>query len=237
MKCLEKEKDARWQSAEDMLPALEMLGTPSGGITPTHTRPLPGIAARKPRPKVSLAALGVALLVLIAAGGWLFTRVPGGGGGGKIQQLAVLPIQDLSGKDQVFVDAMHDALISAIARKQVVGVVSRSAVMRFKDGSGTTEEIARQLRADAVIEATVFRDGERMRINVQMVEPVSLRYLWAQTYEREVKDVLGAQREIVDTIAAEVATTLSERTTAFGPLFVEPRGEALAALLPRESRP
>ncbi len=236
MRCLEKEKDNRYQTAEEMLPALEILGTPSGGVTPTHTRPLP--AATKPvrRPPWIAIAAGVALLTVAVAGWALLGRA--GAGSGRIDQVAVLPIQDLSGKDQVFVDAMHDALISAIARKQVVGVVSRSAVMQYRDG-GTTADIAKALHADAVIEATVFRDGERMRINVQLTEPVSLRYLWAQTYERDVKDVLDAQREIVDTIAAEVAGTLSGQAASqhAGAMLTDIASDLLAAIPSRESLP
>jgi len=242
MRCLEKEKDARYQTAEEMLPALEVLGTPSGGITPTHTRPLPAMPGRsgggKRPPWLAIAA--AAVIVLGAVAGWmLFGRGGEGSGSGKIDQLAVLPIQDLSGKDQVFVDAMHDALISAIARRQVVGVVSRSAVMRYRDGGGTTEEIAKALHADAVIEATVFRDGERMRINVQMTEPTTLRYLWAQTYERDVKDVLEAQREIVDTIAAEVAGALGGQGAAAhaGAMLTHATGELLAFIPFREPTP
>jgi TolB-like protein/tRNA A-37 threonylcarbamoyl transferase component Bud32 len=241
MRCLEKEKDARYQTAEEMLPALEVLGTPSGGVTPTHTRPLPAMPGRgragKRLPWLAIAAAVV--IVIGAAAGWMMFGRSGKGGGGKINQLAVLPIQDLSGKDQVFVEAMHDALISAIARKQVVGVVSRTAVMRYQGASGTTEEIARALHADAVIEATVFRDGERMRINVQMTEPTTLRYLWAQTYERDVKDVLEAQREIVDTIAAEVAGTLTGKPAAdrAGAMVSRPAGPLLAFISPTESTP
>jgi eukaryotic-like serine/threonine-protein kinase len=239
MRCLEKEKDHRYQTAEEMLPALEVLGTPSGGVTPTHTRPLPAaLGRRKGRPLLPVLT-AVAVVVLAVAGWMLFGRGGKGAGGGKIRQIAVLPIQDLSGKDQVFVEAMHDALISAIARKQVVGVVSRSAVMRFKDGGGTTEEIARALHADAVIEATVFRDGERIRINAQMTEPTTLRYLWAQTYERDVKDVLDAQREIVDTIAAEVAGALSGHAAAprAGAMLTRTTGDLLAAIPFREQTP
>jgi TolB-like protein len=238
MRCLEKEKERRYQTAEEMLPALEVLGTPSGGVTPTHTRPLPATGIRRTRKGmiIGVAAAGVVLVAALA--GWAMLGT-GGSSGGRIEQIAVLPFQDLSGKDQLFVDAMHDALISAIARKQVVGVVSRSAVMRYRGDGGTTAEIARALNADAVIETTVFRDGDRMRINVQLVEPVSLRYLWAQTYEREVRDVLNAQREIVDTIAAEVAGTLGGQGAArqVGAMLQQATGDLLAAIPFREPTP
>jgi len=237
MRCLEKNKEDRYQTAEEMLPALEILGTPSGGVTPTHTRPLPATARPAKRSPWIAVAAGLGL-VLAALAGWALLGRGTGGGSGKIDQLAVLPIQDLSGKDQVFVDAMHDALISAIARKQVVGVVSRSAVMQYRDG-GTTADIAKALHADAIIETTVFRDGERMRINVQLTEPVTLRYLWAQTYERDVKDVLKAQREIVDTIAAEVAGTLKEQAVGqhAGAMLSHTASELLAAIPIREPKP
>jgi TolB-like protein/tRNA A-37 threonylcarbamoyl transferase component Bud32 len=208
---LEKPAEQRWQTAEAMLEPLELAGTPSGGITPTSTRPLPATA--RPRPGRRWYGAGaVGMLMLAAGGGWfVFGRQEGSG---RIEQVAVLPFQDLSGKDKVFVDAMHDALIGALVRQSVVGIVSRNEVMRFRDGGGTTADIAKALHADAVMETTVFRDGDRMRINAQLVEPVTLRYVWSQTYERDVKDVLGAQRELVDAISADLAGTLSGKAIA-----------------------
>ena len=120
----------------------------------------------------------------------------------------MLPITDLSGVDQLFVTAMHDALITALAQLDVVEVVSRSAVMQFQD-SPNTREVARELDVDAVIESTVFRDGDRMRISVQMVEPQTLRHLWTNSYERDVTDVLAVQREVVELIATELGAELA----------------------------
>src|SRR6185503_19257181 len=118
MRCLEKDRDARWKNAEDMLPQLEALATPSGGITPTDTRPLRLTPPRKKGRVGWIAAAAVAVVLLLGTAGILFSR---GGGAGKINELAVLPIQDLSGKDRPFVDAMHDALINALAKENVVG--------------------------------------------------------------------------------------------------------------------
>jgi serine/threonine-protein kinase len=215
MRCLEKEKDSRWQTAEAMLEPLEVAATPSGGITPTFTRPVPAVRPAATGRAMRLG-LGAAGLALAAALGWF--ALGRRGGEGRIEQVAVLPFQDLSGRDKVFVDAMHDALIGALVRKQVVGVASRNEVLRFRDHPGTTAEIASALHADAVMETTVFRDGDRMRINAQLVEPVSLRYVWSQTYERDVKDVLAAQKDIVEAIASDMARTLGGTAVAAAPV-------------------
>ena len=207
MRCLEKNRDDRWQTTEEMLPMLEGLATPSGGITPTNTRPLQALPPKKKSRRGLLVGAVAAGLVVVSAAAFLLTR--GHGGPAKIDQIAVLPIQDLSGKDQVFVDAMHDALINTLAQADIVGVVPRTDVMKYRDGGQTTRQIAEALHVGALIEGTVFRDGDRVRINMQMVEPATLRHLWAQTYEREVKDVLTAQKDIVEQIAAEVDSALT----------------------------
>ena len=204
MRCLEKDREARWRTADEMLPQLEALATPSGGITPTDTRPLRMAPARKKGRMGWIAAAAVVLLLLGSAGFFLARKR----GPGRIAEIAVLPIQDLSGKDRPFVDAMHDALINALAQANVVGVVPRSEVMRFRDGGQTTREIATALNAGAIIEGTVYRDGNRVRINMQMVEPRTLKHLWVQTYERDVSDVLGAQKAIVEQITTEVDAVL-----------------------------
>ena len=90
-----------------------------------------------------------------------------------------------------------------------MGVVPRSAVMTYREQPKGTREIARELSVDAVIEATVFRDGDRMRITVQMTEPESLRLLWSEGYERDVSDVLSAQREIAEQITTDLGSELT----------------------------
>jgi adenylate cyclase len=99
--------------------------------------------------------------------------------------------------------------VTSLARANVVSVVSRSNVMRFQGGGETTREIADALGVQAVVEGTVFRAGDRMRITVQMVDPQSLRQLWSQVYERDVDDVLAVQGEVAGTIATELAGVLT----------------------------
>jgi len=213
MKCLAKKPADRWQTADEMLPLLEVVGTPSGGLTPTDTRPYQATTAAKPG--LRRMVLGAIAAVVVIAGGFGAWALRGGAGGPSgIEQIAVLPIMDLSGQDEVFVNAMHDALISAIALTNTVGVVSRSAVLRMK--SGTTEEIARSLGVQAVMEGSVFRAGDEMRINVQLVEPSTLRHIWTGTYERNVSDVLAAQEEVVQTVAKELSAALSNENSNAG---------------------
>ena len=214
MRCLEKDRADRWQTAEEMLPMLETGATPSGGMTPTDTRPIQATPVAKKRSRrMFIGSAAAALIVLVGAGTVLLR---GSGGGGAIERIAVLPIQDLSGSDQVFVDGVHDALITALAQANVVGVVARSAVMRYRGSSEKTEEIARELGVQALVEGTVFRAGDRMRINVQMVDPTTLRHLWTQTYERDVNDVLSVQGEVVEAIAQELGAVLAGKTSEEG---------------------
>ncbi len=206
MRCLKKDRADRWQTAEHMLPMLETAATPSGGMTPTTTRAIKSTSVRKKDSRRWLIGAVATAVIAISAFAAVMLR---GGGATSIQSIAVLPIQDLSGKDQVFVDAMHDQLISRLAQANVVQVVSRTAVLPYRGSSETTGAIAGKLGAQAVVEATVFRDGKRMRINVQMVDPTTLRYLWTQSYERDVSDVLKAQDEVVQKITTDMDAALA----------------------------
>ena len=213
--CLEKNVSERCQSARDVVFALEALGrlepgsTPSGGVTPYDRHPS---EARGAPPTTTAATTnrrgwligGVAAAVVLAAaiGVWTLT---GGGPTGQIEKIGVLPIEDISGKDQVFVAAMHDNLTNALARLGQAGVESRSTMMRYQGGAKTTRDIARELELDAVVEMTVFRAGDIMRVNVQFTDPVTSRSLWSDTYEQNVKDVLAAQGEVVGKIAKGIA--------------------------------
>lgn len=207
MRCLQKNPADRWQSAEEMLQQLEGLSTSSGGITPTHTRPVRATARRRPRWMMGAAA--AAILVAIGAGGFLAMNA---GGQPGPDRMAVLPIQDISAADAVFVDAMHDQLIVALAQTPGVSVVSRSAVMTYRTAPKPTSEVAQELNVGAVLEGTVFRAGDRMRINMQLVEPRTIAQLWSHSYEIDVRDVLAAQDSVVRQIATGVQGAVTGRT-------------------------
>jgi TolB-like protein len=211
-RCLEKQPADRWQSAEEILRELEAIATPSGGITPTTTRPVKVTDARLASPGVSRRSMLVGVLAAAVAiagyGGWrvLGARTPGP------DHMAVMPIQDLSGADQVFVDAMHDQLIVALGQVPGASVSPRSAVMQYRSEPKPMREVAAELGVGAILESTVFRAGDRMRINVQLVEPQTIRQLWSNSYEIDVRDVFAAQDSVVRQIASGIQGAVITQT-------------------------
>jgi TolB-like protein len=217
MRCLAKDPADRWQHADDVVQQLEMVSaTPSGGLTPTHTRPVSAVGPALSRRRWIGWAVGAGMAVVGGGGVWAFTRTAGGGSG-KIERIAVLPFTDLSGQDAQFVVAMHDALSNALAQLGVAEVAPRSATLRYADGATPNRQIADELKLDAVVEATVFRAGDKVRINVQFSDPRTTRSLWAESIERDVTDVLAAQDDIVKQITIGVQSVLGGTTVALTP--------------------
>jgi len=215
-RCLEKDPADRWQTAEEVLQALESIATPSGGITPTTTRPVKTTDVRRVPPRRRWM-VGVASAVLVAAAGVGVTLVARGDGTVPPSHLAVLPIQDISGQDAQFVDAMHDQLIIALGQTGGLTVAPRSAVMIYRSQPKPMTEVARDLRVGAILEGTVFRTGERMRINVQLTEPRTVRQIWSHSYEVNVRDVLSAQDSVVRQIAAGIRQVVAAPTATTSP--------------------
>lgn len=215
MRCLAKNPADRWQTADELVTQLEMIGsTPSGGITPTHTRPVPKISLPRQKSSRSMIIGVVAGLVLLAgaAGAWFMTR--GGSDSGHIEKIGVLKINDISGKDSIFVRALQDALNTAISQIGTVGVEPASDMMRYADGSTPDKVVAAKLGLDALVIISVFRAGDVMRITVQFSDPKTTRSLWSDTYERNVSDVLAAQSDIVNRIANGIKGVLSPQAVA-----------------------
>jgi len=127
-----------------------------------------------------------------------------------IQSLAVLPLQNLSGdsSQEYFADGMTDGIITELSRIRSVRVISRTSVMRYKKSNKTLPEIARELNVDGIIEGTVQRSGDRVRISAQLLYARSERHLWADNYERNLSDVFALQREVTQDIAHEIKAQL-----------------------------
>ena len=182
---LEKSPERRPQSATAVHLALLGIarGVPAGSATPLDpARPTP-------------------------AGG--FPAAPGAGG--KVDSIAVLPLENLSRdpEQEYFADGMTEALITNLAQIQALRVVSRTSAMRFKGVRKPLPEIARELGVAAVVEGTVARSGDRVRITAQLIEAVSDRHLWARSYERDLSDALALQADVARAIAEEIQVHLS----------------------------
>ena len=127
--------------------------------------------------------------------------------GAPIGSIAVLPLQNLSGDpgQQYFADGMTDELITELARIPHLRVASRTSVMASKDSPGSLPEIARRLSVDAVVEGSIVRSGNRIRVTAQLIDARTDRHLWAQSFEGSASDVLAIQ----DSVAQQIATQAS----------------------------
>lgn len=172
----------------------------------------------------STAAAAIAMLIVLGTTlAWRAWRLDDDGAGART--VAVLPFENLSNdpSQQYFVDGMTDALTTELVRYPSLRVISRTTMLHYRAPTRPLTQIARQLDADALIEGTVMRAGDRVRVTVQLVSAED-RHLWAQSYESELEDVLSLQRTISDAIARQVAGRLSPPRPGRrgdGPIHVE----------------
>ncbi len=128
-----------------------------------------------------------------------------------IRSLAVLPLEDHSAEPgkEYFADGMTEALIGALAKISALRVTSRTSVMQFKGVRKPLKEIARTLKVDAIVEGSVLRVGDRVRITAQLIQARTDAHLWAESYERQLQDILTLQSEIARAIAGEIRVQLA----------------------------
>jgi len=172
-------------------------------VVPVETLPDPHSLGRPERnrwrTRVELVVVGAVLAVLLAAGLYLWrpqSQV------GKIESIAVLPLANFSGdaEQEYFADGITEELISDLSQIKALRVISRTSVMRYKGTKKSLTEIGRDLGVDAIVEGSVQRAGNRVRIAAQLVRADSEQHLWAETYERDLKDVLTLRNEIASAI-------------------------------------
>jgi TolB-like protein/DNA-binding winged helix-turn-helix (wHTH) protein/Flp pilus assembly protein TadD len=127
-----------------------------------------------------------------------------------IRSIAVLPFANLSGdsEQEYFADGMTDELITSISKISELKVISRTSVTRYKRTNKPLPTIARELNVDGIVEGTVLRSGDRVRITIQLLHGPSDTHLWAETYERNLRDVLTLQYELAQAVARQVKATL-----------------------------
>jgi len=182
--------------------------------TPEQTTEAPVQPLQSPPPTprrphlLRLVFVIAACLILFATSSWLIaTRLHSA----PIHSLAVLPLDNLSGdpSQEYFADGMTDELITEIARIPNLRVASRTSVMAQKDAHRPLPEIARQLDVDAIVEGSIVRSGDRIRITAQLIDARTDRHLWAQSFEGPATDVLALQDSVAQQIAQQARLVLA----------------------------
>jgi TolB-like protein/DNA-binding winged helix-turn-helix (wHTH) protein/Tfp pilus assembly protein PilF len=165
------------------------------------------------------AALALALLAIVGIGAafWLARTISHRTSVAlPLRSIAVLPLDNLSGdpSQDYFVDGMTDELITDLAKVSALRVTSRTSVMRYKGTKKGLPEIARELNVDGIVEGSVTRSGHRVRITAQLLHAPTDQHLWAETYDRDLGDVLKLQSEVAEAIAQQVRAQLTPQQQA-----------------------
>jgi TolB-like protein/DNA-binding winged helix-turn-helix (wHTH) protein/tetratricopeptide (TPR) repeat protein len=168
------------------------------------------IPKRKPLLWAGAMAVVVALLLVVNTGG-LRVSMLGRAATPRIHSIAVLPLGNLSGDStqQYFADGMTEALVTTLGKTAGLRVISNTSAMHYKGTRKTLPEIGRELSVDVAVEGAVLRVGDRVRVTAQLIEVSTDRHLWAETYERDLRDVLGLQDAIARAITNEVQIRVS----------------------------
>src|ERR1700722_9814089 len=209
-------------SEEEESPSEQAGVVPTGAATVSSPSATPSAAPRSAR-WVPLGWIGGTLIMVgLFAASWAIVHYRGLSKPAVrtsvvvspiIGSLAVLPLDNLSGdkEQEYFADGMTDALTTGLAQIGSLKVISRTSAMHFKRSKETLPQIGRELNVDAVVEGTVTRSENRVRVTAQLVEASSDHHLWARTYERDLKDALALQDEIAQDVAEQIRVKLSPK--------------------------
>ena len=212
---LAKDSTKRYQAIDDLL---EDLKSVSEGLAPQKAKVKPivkrffGI-----RRAYWFAGLAIAAVVLVGLNiGKISKLVAKKPESAVIRSLAVLPLANYSGDpdQEYFSDGMTDMVIAGLAQIKSLKVISRTSVMQYKETKKPLPQIARELGVEGIVEGSVMRSGNRVRITAQLIDARQDRHLWANNYEREMTDVLRLQSEVVRAIATEIRAQVTPQEHA-----------------------
>jgi TolB-like protein/DNA-binding winged helix-turn-helix (wHTH) protein/Flp pilus assembly protein TadD len=196
----------------------------SGPATPTqHAETAPDLpelgddtAVPKSRQPSFVAKTTVFGLILLTASLAAWEFHPWKRSSPAIRSLAVLPLESLSNDplQDYFADGMTDELISDLGQISALRVISRTSVMAYKHARKPLPQIARELNVDAIVEGTVLRSGDQVRITAQLIDASADKHLWSQSYEGELRDTLALQSKVARAIADQIQINLNPREQA-----------------------
>jgi len=217
-RALDKDRNLRYQHASEMRAELQRLkrDTESGQAgTAESTAP-----NRRASRRGLVATVGGLVLLLALIVGFRAAKLRewlhGSLAAPHIESLAVLPLKNLSGDpaQEYFADAMTEELTADLSKIGAIRVISRTSAMRYKDANKSLPEIARELNVDGVVEGSVERVGDRVRITAQLIHAPTDTHLWADSYERDLRNILSLQDEVARDIASKIRVTLTPHERA-----------------------
>jgi serine/threonine-protein kinase len=223
LKALEKDREQRYQSAREMAIDLRRLlreidsgavtgamstGTMSAVSQPRITAAVAPLRTGRGKYWTAAAGIGAALIaafVLWKSGAMRPRPAAAPAGRSQVKSLAVLPLENLSQDpaQEYFADGMTDELIARLSKISALRVISRTSTMRYKGSKKSLPEIARDLQVDTIVEGSVQRSGDRVRINARLMD-AGERQMWTEGYDRELRDVLSIQSDVASAIAREI---------------------------------
>ena len=165
-------------------------------------------------PRLLIAALAaLALLAVIAYAGFRFWLRPPRP---EIRAIAILPLENLSGdpNQDYFADGITDELIADLGQVSALRVISRTSAMTYRNTKKTLPEIARELAVDAVVEGSVLREGNQVRVTAQLIDARTDEHIWARNYLRDLTSVLTLQGEVAQAIANEISINITPQEQA-----------------------
>jgi len=231
-KALEKRVSDRYQNIDALHADLEVfLGRNEGKTTPASVRL--GIEEVRRR-RLVRGGWAVLLLAVVAAGVWLWPRmmpqekpqapqtVPSGehpsakpAAADRRESIAVLPLANMSAEsgNEFFADGMTEEIITQLARIKALKVISRTSVMQYKNTTKRLPQIASELGVAKILEGSVLRAGDRVRISVQLIDGASDEHLWADSYESDLGDILALQGRVAAAVAEHIKIELTPEET------------------------
>jgi eukaryotic-like serine/threonine-protein kinase len=207
-KCLEKDRNLRYQHASDLRTDLQRLRRDAeSGKRVLLTKSATPYRWWSRKRIITVVLALAATVGVFALGARFYLARPTN----RINSIAVLPLENLSRdpEQEYFADGMTDALTTDLSKIGTLRVISRTSAMHYKGANKTLPQIARELNVDSIIEGSVVRSGNRVRITAELIDAHTDQHLWAETYERDLGDVLGLQSEVAQAIARRIRVRLT----------------------------
>ena len=238
-KLLRKNREERYQSAADLLVDLRAVLRQVQGTAPPVAVATPSVHSTAPPPSPParrgwIRSVAGAVVVLVAVGAFEVWRHQRGSAPTSastamphIESLAVLPLTNVSAdpSQDYFAEAMTEELTRALSGIKSLRVISRTSTGQYKGSKRTMPEIANELHVDGIIEGSVVRDGDQVRITAQLIHGPTDRHLWANAYDGELRGMLALQRRVAEAIAQEVRATVTpeEQQTLRASRSIDPK--------------